>query len=126
MGQTPHHLKNSKDLAQKLKNTKVEPDETFISHDVVSLFTKVPIPQQALDAIQDRLIADRKLKDRTKLSPEDIMDLLKFVCDTTYFVFEGQIYEQRYGTAMGSPVSPVIANLYTWNDLSKKHSKRHP
>jgi len=31
---------------------------------------------------------------------------------TTYFTFQGVIYLQRFGTAMGSPVSPIIANLF--------------
>jgi len=39
------------------------------------------------------------------------MELLEFVVTTTYFTFWGGIYQQRFGTAMGSLVSPVIANL---------------
>ena len=38
--------------------------------------------------------------------------LLKFCLDTTYFVYKNQIYKQKRGAARGSPVSPVIANLY--------------
>ena len=41
-----------------------------------------------------------------------IMELLEFVVTTTYFTFRGVIYQQKFGTAMGSPVSPIIANLY--------------
>ena len=33
----------------------------------------------------------------------------------TYFQYNGSIYEQKDGAAMGSPVSAVIANLYTEN-----------
>ena len=42
---------------------------------------------------------------------EDITDLLSFCLNTTQFVFEGTYYKQVFGTAMGSPVSAVIANL---------------
>jgi hypothetical protein len=45
------------------------------------------------------------------LSVEDTIDLLSFCLNTTYFVFEGCYYQQVFGTAMGSPVSAVIANL---------------
>ena len=110
-GNTEHHVKNSKDLVHKLENIKVQEDECLISHDVVSLFTNVPIPE-ALKIIRDRLEKDEKLKDRTNLTVNDIMELLAFVCEKTYFIFRGQLYEQQYGTAMGSPVSPIIANIY--------------
>ena len=34
---------------------------------------------------------------------------------SSYFQYNGSIYEQKDGAAMGSPVSAVIANLYTEN-----------
>jgi hypothetical protein len=52
------------------------------------------------------------LKDRTSLSPTQIISLLNIVLDTTYFVQNGYFYHQIHGVAMGSSVSPVIANLY--------------
>ena len=30
----------------------------------------------------------------------------------TYFTFQGEFYKQNKGAAMGSPISPVVANLY--------------
>ena len=44
---------------------------------------------------------------RTSLPVEDIIDLLSFCLNTTYFVFEGCYYQQVFGTAMWSPVSAV-------------------
>ncbi len=90
----------------------------FNSHDVISLFTKTPI-KEALDIIRQRLENDTTLKDRTKLEVDDIINLLKFVLTTTYFTFDGVIYRQKFGTAMGSPVSPIVANLYL-EDLEAK------
>ena len=43
---------------------------------------------------------------------KDLKDLLTFVLRFTYFQYNGSIYEQKDGAAMGSPVSTVIANLY--------------
>ena len=52
------------------------------------------------------------LKDRTVLPVEDIILLLEFCLKNTYFSFQGQFYEQVKGAAMGSLVSPIVANLY--------------
>ena len=110
-GKTEHHLKNSKHLAEIAKDVKLEEDEELISHDVVGLFPSIPIPE-ALRIIRGCLDRDTTLPDRTRLTPSDIIDLLAFTMSTTYFTFRGKIYEQTFGTAMGSPVSVVVANLY--------------
>jgi len=36
---------------------------------------------------------------------------MNFVLSNNYFVYNDTIYKQIYGCAMGSPVSPVVANL---------------
>ena len=40
------------------------------------------------------------------------MQLMKFILTTTYFIFRGTIYKQKFGAAMGSPVSPLTANIF--------------
>ena len=89
-----------------------------MSYDVVSLFTKTPIKEEC-EIITKRLENDKTLKKITNLNIDDIMELLKFVLETTYFRFEGEIYQQKFGVAMGSPVSPIVVNLHT-EDLEQK------
>ena len=89
----------------------VDEGDIFNSHDVVSLFTNTPI-DKCLDTIKDRLINDSTLKDTTRLAPDDIIELLKFVLTTTYFSFRGNLYRQIFGAAVGSPVSAIVANLF--------------
>jgi len=36
---------------------------------------------------------------------------LELVLNSTYFTFNGEIYKQNFGTPMGSPLSPIIADL---------------
>jgi len=111
VGKTPHHVQNSKDLAECMQHVVLDEEDIFLSHDVVSLFTNTPI-EEAIEIIHQRLVQDKTLKDRTFLDPQDITELLRFVLTTTYFTFRGEIYEQKYGAAMGSPVSPIVANLF--------------
>ena len=82
-----------------------------VSFDVESLFTNVPIDAAVQTALQ-KLKDDPSLADRTTLTPAQIADLLNFVLRSTYFQYNGSIYKQLEGAAMGSPVSAVIANLY--------------
>ena len=55
---------------------------------------------------------DEKLSDRIVLLVQNIMELLGFHLHNTYFSFQNKFYEQVEGVAMGSPFSPIVANLY--------------
>lgn len=83
----------------------------MVSFDVVSLFTRVPI-DQAIDVINTKLLLDEEFETRTTLSREQICHLIKTCLQTTYFQFEDTFYEQVEGAAMGSPLFPLVANLY--------------
>ena len=104
-------MKNSTDFASTIASEEIQDHEIMVSFDVESLFTNVPI-EGAVQAALQKMENDAGLADRTTLTPVQIADLLNFVLRSTYFQYNGSIYEQRDGTAMGSPVSAVIANLY--------------
>ena len=40
------------------------------------------------------------------------MQLLKLVLENCVFTFQDKFFKQLHGTAMGSPCSPVVANIY--------------
>ena len=46
------------------------------------------------------------------MSINNILELLEFCPCNTYFLLQGQFYEQTQGAAMGSPVSPIVAKIY--------------
>ena len=46
------------------------------------------------------------------MSIQQITTLLEFCLTNTYFLFQGKYFEQVQGAAMGSPISPLIANLF--------------
>ena len=61
--------------------------------------------------ITTKLEQDSTPSSRTNLDIDDIIALLQFTLSNNYFVFNDIIYKQVHGCAMGSPVSPVVANL---------------
>ena len=85
-------------------------DEVMVSFDVVSLFTAIPV-NKACNYIKKKLEDDNSLSSRTKLDIDEIVSLLTFVLSNNYFMFNDKIYKQIHGCAMGSPVSPIVANL---------------
>ncbi|CAH1253587.1 CAD [Branchiostoma lanceolatum] len=111
VGKSEHHIVNSQQFAELIKHRRVEEDEELCSFDVVSLFTSVPV-NKALDIILRRLQEDSTLPQRSTLSPTQIVNLLKVCLDCTYFLYDGNFYQQIHGAAMGSPVSPIVCNLY--------------
>jgi len=69
-----------------------------VSFDVVSLFTKIPI-NEAVEVINE-------------ITDQETAKLVEICLKSTFFSFQGEIYEQTCGVAMRSPLSPVITNLF--------------
>jgi hypothetical protein len=111
VGKTEHHIKNSVEFAKTIEDLEVSPVEKLVSYDVTALFTSIPVPK-AIEVIRAPLEQDATLYERSVLSVDQLMVLLEFVLNTTYFMFQGAFYKQTHGAAMGSPVSPIVANLY--------------
>ena len=116
VGKTKHHVQNSKHLAEELQSVIIEEEDILNSHNVVSLFTNTPI-DQVLEIVKTRLENESILRDYNKnndtnLESDDVVQLLDFILTTTYFTFRDKIYRQLFGTAMGSPVSPIAANIF--------------
>ena len=111
VGKNGYALKNSADLVKQFGDCKLEEEDVLVSFDVTALFTQVPV-DKSIDVIHDKLAQDTSLKDRTLLSPIHIRDLLNICLKTTYFLYDGVIYTQVEGAAMGSPISPIVANLF--------------
>ena len=111
MGCSQHHVHNSQQFAEEMKEMKLEKGECIISYDIIALFTSIPIPS-ALEVMKKKLEQDTKLQKRTIMPVDTILELLAFCLNNTYFVFQDTFYEQTKGAAMGSPISPIIANIF--------------
>ncbi len=63
--------------------------------------------------------AETSWKEKSPLEKDEILELLTFCLDTTYFVYKGNFYKQKHGAAMGFPVSPTVANLCAWSSSNR-------
>ena len=78
---------------------------------MVSCIAFIPT-DKAIKVIEQKLIMDPTIKDRSELNIQQISKLLQMCLNTTYFQYNNTFYKQRIGAAMDSPVSPIVANLY--------------
>ncbi|BHF76740.1 hypothetical protein SprV_0501983900 [Sparganum proliferum] len=99
-------VKSAEEFLTRIRHRRVEADEVMVSFDVVSLFTSIP-PDLAIDTL-DGLLREKYDETDQKLKRVHIIELLE-LCLKTFFTFKGQVYEQKKGTPMGSPLSGLIA-----------------
>ena len=111
VGMSAHHIHNARDFVEQIKDVRLKQGECIISYDVTALFTSVPI-NPVLKIIKHRLANDHELHKRTTMSVSHIINLLEFCLNSTSFVYQGQFYQQTEGAAMGSPLSPIVANIF--------------
>ena len=111
VGRTSSYIKNSTHFVQKIRNTPLDKSDRLVSFDVVSLFTKVPV-NEAMVVIEEMLENDESIDERTSMSPGEVCRLTSLCLRSTHFRFKDDFFEQCDGAAMGSPLSPVVANLY--------------
>ena len=80
------------------------------SFDVVSLFTNVPL-KETIDICIQSLYHDDEIS--APQIPQDLFKKLLFKATSdVQFSFNGHMYAQRDGVAMGSPLGPVLANIF--------------
>lgn len=100
-------LKNSLQLIDKIKDVTLPRGARLLSLDVESLFTNVPY-QECLQILEGHF-------ERQRMHPgevDELISLTKTCMDQNYFRFENQYYKQKEGLAMGSPLSPLMADIF--------------
>ncbi|XP_057302827.1 uncharacterized protein LOC130636990 [Hydractinia symbiolongicarpus] len=89
------------------------------SLDVDSLFTNIPL-QETIDICTDSLFSETDPVGN--FCKSDFRKLLSLATENSYFTFDGQLFKQVDGVAMGSPLGPSLANAFlshhekTWLD----------
>ena len=81
----------------------------MISFDVSLLFTMLPL-HYTIDLTLKRIYGDKEIE--TKISRKDMKNLLILCTKNVYFTIGNNIYQQKDGVAMGSPLGPVLSGIF--------------
>ena len=102
-------VNNSKSFVQKVKLDKIPSNYKIVSVDVKSLFTNVPL-DQTISIILNRIYNVREVN--TDITRSKMKELLYLCTKNVHFSFDNNIYIQSDGVAMGSPLGPILANIF--------------
>ena len=80
------------------------------SYDIVNLFSCIPL-DETIQICIDTLYHSNDI-DRPAISEEALFDLLITATKGVEFSFGDRMYKQVNGVAMGSPLGPVLANIF--------------
>lgn len=84
----------------------------MVSYDVVSVHTSISI-DECKDFVNGLLENDNTLFNRSSLCSSSTIKSIKLCKNAVFFTLKGSFCEQMNEAAMGSPVSPIVANLFT-------------
>ena len=108
-----HSVTSSSSFVEELCSIKPSPSDVYVSFDIKSLYTNVPL-QEVIDDIISTVYSDTAATPwfiNSGISKRVLKNILK-ICSEGIFLYKGKVYQQRDGVAMGSPLAPLLANWF--------------
>ena len=99
-----YSCKDNFSFVSQIKNANLS-KKFLVSYDVTSLFTNIPL-QEAIDIAINLIFNHNPNLNVTR------KELFLFATSQTHFIFNCKFYNQIDIVAMGSPLAPVLANIF--------------
>ena len=110
VGGSPHHIRNTQLFVKEAKSIQIQwgGSHVFLQYKgPLHCSSGGPCTKYHTKKLQ----WETTLQNRSPLSIPNIMSLLRFCLKRTFFTIQGKSYRQVKVAAMGSPLTPVVANL---------------
>ena len=102
-------VNDSFSFASEINNYKYSDSDILASFDIKSLYTNIPLIE-TINIIIDLVFANYNLFNL--FNKFQFKKFLEITLLDTYFFFNKNLYKQVDGLAMGSPIAPVLANIF--------------
>lgn len=120
--QLPSHLKDSDNLIRILNELSWYDGLHFLTLDVTSLYSNIG-HEKGIQCVEEYLLLDIEMPVKQKLF---LLDAVRFILTNNFFTYDGAIYHQEKGTAMGTRMAPSYANLFMGSFESKFITSNNP
>ena len=106
------------EFIKKIRNIQISLNHVLFSLDATSLFTNVQI---GLVHKGHKVIKTRfsQIKSNTRISLSEFLIGIRVCTSNSSFNFKGVSYKQKSGFSMGSPLSPIISDIFM-DDLERE------
>jgi uncharacterized protein (UPF0297 family) len=119
----PSFLKNTEDFLSQVSETWIPPNSFLVTLDIDAMYTNIDI-EKGIHSIRRAFVnyPDTNRPDR------EVIALLELSLKGNDFEFDGEIYQQICGCAMGKRFSPCFANIYIaeWKEEALEKCPKHP
>ena len=117
-------ISNIFQFSKDIRNTSIDVDHILVSHDVTALFTNVPA-HETIAILVAKAFSDNWFNETydLNLTKDQLRELLELATTNQLFQLNGTLYEEVEGVAMGSPLGPLLANMFMCSMEEKLEEK---
>ena len=109
LSKSEYTVQNAKDFVNFIKPHKIPSNHQLILFDVVSLLTNV-LMDATVDNIIRRIYEFKEID--TRITKNEIRELILLCTKNVHFTFNAETFTQVNRVAMGSPLEPILANIF--------------
>lgn len=119
----PSYIKDTYDFIDKIRKLIIPKEALLFTMDVNSLYTNIEI-KEGIKTIEEKLAQNPDGKRPDK----ELLQLLEINLTRNDFEYNGELYLQIKGTAMGKKFAPAYANIFMadWEDKALKAVPKKP